>query len=33
MSARYAIYYAPPEESGLWQRANAWLGRDPDELS
>src|SRR3546814_12026459 len=25
---RYAIYYALPAESALWQRAQAWLGRD-----
>lgn len=28
MTARYAIYYAPPPESPLSQRAAAWLGRD-----
>jgi len=28
MTARYAIYYAPPPESALSQRAAAWLGRD-----
>jgi putative phosphonate metabolism protein len=29
MSERYAIYYAPPTTSELWQRAARWLGRDP----
>ncbi len=29
MSERYAIYYAPPTTSELWQRASRWLGRDP----
>jgi putative phosphonate metabolism protein len=29
MSERYAIYYAPPTTSDLWQRASRWLGRDP----
>ncbi|MFZ5720695.1 MAG: DUF1045 domain-containing protein [Pseudomonadota bacterium] len=28
MSARYAIYYAPPADSVLWAKASAWLGRD-----
>lgn len=28
MTARYAIYYAPPEGSALWRKASAWLGRD-----
>jgi len=28
MSERYAIYYAPPTTSELWQRASRWLGRD-----
>ncbi|MFN3514472.1 MAG: DUF1045 domain-containing protein [Phenylobacterium sp.] len=28
MSARYAVYYAPPRESLLSQKAAAWLGRD-----
>jgi putative phosphonate metabolism protein len=28
MAPRYAIYYAPPATSTLWQRASAWLGRD-----
>jgi putative phosphonate metabolism protein len=28
MSARYAIYYAPPAGSALWREASAWLGRD-----
>ena len=25
---RYAIYYAPPANSGLWDLAQHWLGRD-----
>lgn len=29
MSERFAIYYAPATASPLWQRAAAWLGRDP----
>lgn len=28
MSARYAIYYAPPAATALWDKASAWLGRD-----
>jgi putative phosphonate metabolism protein len=28
MSARYAIYFAPPEASLLWCTASRWLGRD-----
>lgn len=28
MPDRYAIYYAPPVDSDLWQRASLWLGRD-----
>jgi len=28
MSERFAIYYAPSANSPLWDRANAWLGRD-----
>jgi hypothetical protein len=28
MAARYAIYYAPPANSLLWQLASTWLGRD-----
>lgn len=28
MTARYAIYYAPPAGSALWRKASAWLGRD-----
>lgn len=28
MSARYAVYYAPPPTSPLWRKASAWLGRD-----
>lgn len=28
MTARYAIYYAPPRGCELWRRASAWLGRD-----
>lgn len=26
--ARYAVYFAPPADSLLWQCASAWLGRD-----
>lgn len=29
MPERYAIYFAPPTTSDLWQRAARWLGRDP----
>ena len=29
MSARYAVYYAPPRGTPLAEMANAWLGRDP----
>ena len=29
MGARYAIYFAPPRESLLWQAGCQWLGRDP----
>jgi putative phosphonate metabolism protein len=25
---RYAVYYAPPAEGGLWRLAQHWLGRD-----
>jgi len=25
---RYAVYYAPPPDSGLWELAQHWLGRD-----
>jgi putative phosphonate metabolism protein len=25
---RYAVYYAPPRSSALWQLAQSWLGRD-----
>lgn len=28
MPERFAIYYAPPTTSELWQRAARWLGRD-----
>jgi putative phosphonate metabolism protein len=28
MTARYAIYYAPPADTPLWNKASAWLGRD-----
>jgi 2'-5' RNA ligase len=28
MTARYAIYYAPPADTPLWRKASAWLGRD-----
>lgn len=26
---RVALYYAPAEDDPLWERATAWLGRDP----
>lgn len=26
--SRYAVYYAPPSNSGLWQLAQRWLGHD-----
>ncbi|RYE87558.1 MAG: DUF1045 domain-containing protein [Hyphomicrobiales bacterium] len=29
MPERFAIYYAPPTTSDLWERASRWLGRDP----
>lgn len=29
MAPRFAIYYAPSVTSPLWDRASAWLGRDP----
>lgn len=29
MTERFAIYYAPSANSALWDRAAAWLGRDP----
>ena len=29
MTERFAIYYAPSANSPLWDRASAWLGRDP----
>lgn len=29
MSARYGIYYAPPDEHPLWGLGCQWLGRDP----
>ncbi|PXA98999.1 hypothetical protein DMC47_05265 [Nostoc sp. 3335mG] len=29
MAERFAIYYAPSANSPLWDRAAAWLGRDP----
>lgn len=29
MTERFAIYYAPSATSPLWDRASAWLGRDP----
>jgi putative phosphonate metabolism protein len=32
MSARYAIYYAPPAGSLLWQAGCRWLGSEPDTL-
>ena len=28
MTARYAIYYAPPADTPLWRKTAAWLGRD-----
>lgn len=28
MTARYAIYYAPPVDAPLWRKTAAWLGRD-----
>lgn len=28
MTARYAVYYAPRQDSRLWTKASAWLGRD-----
>ncbi len=28
MTARYAVYYAPPEDTPLWRKASAWLGCD-----
>ena len=33
MSERFALYYAPPTDSPLWQRAAQWLGRDPADPS
>ena len=29
MTARYALYYIPDADDALWERACAWLGRDP----
>ena len=29
-NSRYAVYYAPPRDSVLWQFGIAWLGRDPE---
>lgn len=29
MPQRFAIYYAPSTSDPLWDRASAWLGRDP----
>jgi len=29
MAARYAVYYAPPVDSELWELGCRWLGRDP----
>lgn len=29
MTARYALYLAPAEDSALWRAGCAWLGRDP----
>ena len=28
MTARYALYFAPPPDSALWKFAGRWLGRD-----
>lgn len=28
MAARYAVYYAPPEDSAFWRLGCRWLGRD-----
>jgi len=28
MPVRYAIYFAPPADSPLWQKASQWIGRD-----
>jgi hypothetical protein len=28
MTARFAIYYAPPADTPLWRKASAWLSRD-----
>lgn len=30
MTVRYAIYFAPPRNSALWQAGCRWLGRDPE---
>lgn len=30
MTARYAIYLAPPADSALWRFGCSWLGRDPE---
>lgn len=30
MSARYAVYYAPPANSALWRLGSQWLGRDAE---
>ena len=29
MAQRFALYYAPSVNTSLWERASAWLGRDP----
>ena len=29
MSARYAVYFAPPADHALWRAGCDWLGRDP----
>src|SRR5690606_15765227 len=29
MAQRFALYYAPSINTSLWERASAWLGRDP----
>lgn len=28
MTARFAVYWAPPADSALWRTASRWLGRD-----
>jgi putative phosphonate metabolism protein len=29
-AARFAVYYAPPRESGWWDAGSEWLGRDAE---